>query len=122
MLQGSGEDDTTGMVTIITGFQLEDPSVFSAPMQVCCSWLAGRSHEINIRLIRKRSLFFMFSAFGSCISQIQLIGWDSRFLEGLLVCRGFVVQSIPGRWEEYLCVCTGCSGQRSFSVKENWAS
>ncbi|XP_026719861.1 protein SMG5-like [Athene cunicularia] len=32
--QGSGEDDTTGMVTIITGFQLEDPSTFSAPMQV----------------------------------------------------------------------------------------
>ncbi|NXW38040.1 SMG5 protein, partial [Phaetusa simplex] len=31
--QGSGEDDTTGMVTIITGFQLEDPSTFSAPMQ-----------------------------------------------------------------------------------------
>ncbi|NXU53778.1 SMG5 protein, partial [Turnix velox] len=31
--QGSGEDDTTGMVTIITGFQLEDPSIFSAPMQ-----------------------------------------------------------------------------------------
>ncbi|NXW60012.1 SMG5 protein, partial [Eurystomus gularis] len=31
--QGGGEDDTTGMVTIITGFQLEDPSAFSAPMQ-----------------------------------------------------------------------------------------
>ncbi|NXC21328.1 SMG5 protein, partial [Corythaeola cristata] len=31
--QGSGEDDTTGMVTIVTGFQLEDPSTFSAPMQ-----------------------------------------------------------------------------------------
>ncbi|NXY91020.1 SMG5 protein, partial [Alcedo cyanopectus] len=28
-----GEDDTTGMVTIITGFQLEDPATFSAPMQ-----------------------------------------------------------------------------------------
>lgn len=32
--QSSGDDDTTGMVTIITGFQLEDPGVLSAPMQV----------------------------------------------------------------------------------------
>lgn len=32
--QSSGDDDTTGMVTIITGFQLEDPSALSAPMQV----------------------------------------------------------------------------------------
>lgn len=52
--QGSGEDDTTGMVTIITGFQLEDPSAFSAPMQVRCSCLAGRPHEVNIWLMRKR--------------------------------------------------------------------
>lgn len=32
--QSSGDDDTTGMVTIITGFQLEDPGALSAPMQV----------------------------------------------------------------------------------------
>uniref|UniRef100_A0A8C6YI56 Nonsense-mediated mRNA decay factor n=1 Tax=Naja naja TaxID=35670 RepID=A0A8C6YI56_NAJNA len=32
--QGGSEDDTAGMVTVITGFQLQDPSKLSAPMQV----------------------------------------------------------------------------------------
>ncbi|NWT44978.1 SMG5 protein, partial [Chroicocephalus maculipennis] len=45
--QGSGEDDTTGMVTIITGFQLEDPSTFSAPMQSAIQAAANASIEIK---------------------------------------------------------------------------
>ncbi|KAM9368492.1 nonsense-mediated mRNA decay factor SMG5 isoform 2-T2 [Phaethornis superciliosus] len=45
--QGSGEDDTTGMVTIITGFQLEDPSTFSAPMQSAIQAAASASIEIK---------------------------------------------------------------------------
>ncbi|NXS93793.1 SMG5 protein, partial [Jacana jacana] len=45
--QGSGEDDTTGMVTIITGFQLEDPSVFSAPMQSAIQAAASASVEMK---------------------------------------------------------------------------
>ncbi|NXC41824.1 SMG5 protein, partial [Penelope pileata] len=45
--QGSGEDDTTGMVTIITGFQLEDPSVLSAPMQSAIQAAASASVEIK---------------------------------------------------------------------------
>ncbi|NWU08396.1 SMG5 protein, partial [Cephalopterus ornatus] len=45
--QGSGEDDTTGMVTIITGFQLEDPSTFSVPMQSAIQAAASASVEIK---------------------------------------------------------------------------
>ncbi|XP_057265961.1 nonsense-mediated mRNA decay factor SMG5 [Pezoporus wallicus] len=45
--QGNGEDDGTGMVTIITGFQLEDPSVFSAPMQAAIQAAAGASVELR---------------------------------------------------------------------------
>uniref|UniRef100_A0A8C8B215 Nonsense-mediated mRNA decay factor n=1 Tax=Otus sunia TaxID=257818 RepID=A0A8C8B215_9STRI len=45
--QGSGDDDTTGMVTIITGFQLEDPSTFSAPMQSAIQAAANASVEIK---------------------------------------------------------------------------
>ncbi|NWI66071.1 SMG5 protein, partial [Todus mexicanus] len=45
--QGSGEDDTTGMVTIITGFQLEDPSAFSAPMQSALQAAASASVDIK---------------------------------------------------------------------------
>ncbi|NXK98969.1 SMG5 protein, partial [Mesembrinibis cayennensis] len=45
--QGSGEDDTTGMVTIITGFQLEDPSTFSVPMQSAIQAAANASVEIK---------------------------------------------------------------------------
>ncbi|NXL95241.1 SMG5 protein, partial [Alectura lathami] len=45
--QGSGEDDTTGMVTIITGFQLEDPSMLSAPMQSAIQAAASASVEIK---------------------------------------------------------------------------
>ncbi|NXP02409.1 SMG5 protein, partial [Thinocorus orbignyianus] len=45
--QGSGEDDTSGMVTIITGFQLEDPSVFSAPMQSAIQAATNASIEIK---------------------------------------------------------------------------
>ncbi|KAM9514950.1 nonsense-mediated mRNA decay factor SMG5 [Guaruba guarouba] len=45
--QGSGEDDSTGMVTIITGFQLEDPSVFSAPMQAAIQAASSASVELK---------------------------------------------------------------------------
>ncbi|NXG38673.1 SMG5 protein, partial [Dromaius novaehollandiae] len=45
--QASGEDDTTGMVTIITGFQLEDPSAFSVPMQSAIQAAANASVEIK---------------------------------------------------------------------------
>ncbi|NXC76795.1 SMG5 protein, partial [Anhinga anhinga] len=45
--QGSGDDDTTGMVTIITGFPLEDPSTFSAPMQSALQAAANASVEIK---------------------------------------------------------------------------
>ncbi|NXC11502.1 SMG5 protein, partial [Orthonyx spaldingii] len=45
--QGSGEDDTTGMVTIITGFQLEDPSTFSVPMRSAIQAAANASIEIK---------------------------------------------------------------------------
>ncbi|NXD18255.1 SMG5 protein, partial [Nothocercus nigrocapillus] len=45
--QASGEDDTTGMVTIITGFQLEDPGAFSGPMQSAIQAAANASVEIK---------------------------------------------------------------------------
>uniref|UniRef100_A0A8B9VGB0 Nonsense-mediated mRNA decay factor n=1 Tax=Anas zonorhyncha TaxID=75864 RepID=A0A8B9VGB0_9AVES len=45
--QGNGEDDTTGMVTIITGFQLEDPSTLSAPMQSAIQAATSASVEIK---------------------------------------------------------------------------
>lgn len=45
--QGNGEDDTTGMVTIITGFQPDDPSKFSAPMQSAIQAAASASVEIK---------------------------------------------------------------------------
>ncbi|XP_067425507.1 nonsense-mediated mRNA decay factor SMG5 [Emydura macquarii macquarii] len=45
--QGSGEDDTTGMVTIITGLQPDDPSKFSAPMQSAIQAAASASVEIK---------------------------------------------------------------------------
>ncbi|XP_050786622.1 nonsense-mediated mRNA decay factor SMG5 isoform X2 [Gopherus flavomarginatus] len=45
--QGNGEDDTTGMVTIITGFQPDDPSKFSAPMQSAIQAAANASVEIK---------------------------------------------------------------------------
>ncbi|NWS28868.1 SMG5 protein, partial [Polioptila caerulea] len=45
--QGSGEDDTAGMVTIITGFQLEDPSSFSVPMQSAIQAATNASIEIK---------------------------------------------------------------------------
>ncbi|NWJ00598.1 SMG5 protein, partial [Crypturellus undulatus] len=45
--QASGEDDTTGMVTIITGFQLEDPSAFSGPVQSAMQAAASASVEIK---------------------------------------------------------------------------
>lgn len=45
--QGGGEDDTTGMVTIITGFQLDDPTKLSAPMQSAVQAAANASVEIK---------------------------------------------------------------------------
>lgn len=34
LAQGAGEEDPSGMVTIITGLPLDNPSVLSGPMQV----------------------------------------------------------------------------------------
>lgn len=34
LAQGAGEEDPSGMVTIITGLHLDNPSVLSGPMQV----------------------------------------------------------------------------------------
>ncbi|XP_053134220.1 nonsense-mediated mRNA decay factor SMG5 [Hemicordylus capensis] len=45
--QGGGEDDTTGMVTIITGLQLEDLSKLSAPMQSAIQAVANASVEVK---------------------------------------------------------------------------
>uniref|UniRef100_A0A0B8RUC8 Nonsense-mediated mRNA decay factor n=1 Tax=Philothamnus irregularis TaxID=1899461 RepID=A0A0B8RUC8_9SAUR len=45
--QGGSEDDTAGMVTVITGFQLEDPSKLSAPMQSAIQAAASASIEIQ---------------------------------------------------------------------------
>ncbi|XP_042295694.1 protein SMG5 [Sceloporus undulatus] len=45
--QGGSEDDTTGMVTIITGFQLDDLSKLSAPMQSAIQAAANASVEIK---------------------------------------------------------------------------
>lgn len=33
--QGSGDEDTAGMVTILTGYAVEDLAERSAPMKVC---------------------------------------------------------------------------------------
>uniref|UniRef100_A0ABM5F469 Nonsense-mediated mRNA decay factor n=1 Tax=Pogona vitticeps TaxID=103695 RepID=A0ABM5F469_9SAUR len=45
--QGGTEDDTSGMVTIITGFQLDDPGKLSAPMQSALQAAASASVEIK---------------------------------------------------------------------------
>uniref|UniRef100_A0A8C3SW02 Nonsense-mediated mRNA decay factor n=1 Tax=Chelydra serpentina TaxID=8475 RepID=A0A8C3SW02_CHESE len=45
--QGNGEDDTTGMVTIITGLQPDDASKFSAPMQSAIQAAASASVDIK---------------------------------------------------------------------------
>lgn len=34
LAQGAGEEDPSGMVTIITGLHLDNPSALSGPMQV----------------------------------------------------------------------------------------
>lgn len=34
LAQGAGEEDPSGMVTIISGLPLDDPSALSGPMQV----------------------------------------------------------------------------------------
>nr|XP_056708770.1 nonsense-mediated mRNA decay factor SMG5 [Euleptes europaea] len=45
--QGCSEDDTTGMVTIITGLQVDDPSKLSAPMQSAVQAAANASVEVK---------------------------------------------------------------------------
>ncbi|XP_069463214.1 nonsense-mediated mRNA decay factor SMG5 [Ambystoma mexicanum] len=45
--QGSGEEETTGMVTILTAFQLDDPNTFSAPMQAALLAAASASVEMK---------------------------------------------------------------------------
>lgn len=41
LAQGAGEEDPSGMVTIVTGFPLDDPSALSGPMQVGLGRQAG---------------------------------------------------------------------------------
>nr|XP_034953676.1 protein SMG5 [Zootoca vivipara] len=45
--QGGSEDDSSGMVTILTGFQLDDPSKLSAPMKSAIQAAANASVEIK---------------------------------------------------------------------------
>ncbi|XP_066464832.1 nonsense-mediated mRNA decay factor SMG5 isoform X2 [Eleutherodactylus coqui] len=45
--QGSNEEETAGMVTIITGFQLDDPECFSAAMQSALQAVSSSSIEIK---------------------------------------------------------------------------
>ncbi|MEE6520909.1 hypothetical protein FKM82_018868, partial [Ascaphus truei] len=45
--QGSSEEDTAGMVTIITGFQLDDTDAFSAPMQSALQAASSAGIEIK---------------------------------------------------------------------------
>ncbi|XP_077183135.1 nonsense-mediated mRNA decay factor SMG5 [Paroedura picta] len=45
--QGGSEDDTTGMVTIITGLQVDDPGKLSAPMQSAIQAAANASVEVK---------------------------------------------------------------------------
>ncbi|XP_064416640.1 nonsense-mediated mRNA decay factor SMG5 isoform X2 [Latimeria chalumnae] len=45
--QGSGEEDTSGMVTILTGLQVEDPGLFSANMQAAFQAAASKGIEIQ---------------------------------------------------------------------------
>ncbi|XP_069807489.1 nonsense-mediated mRNA decay factor SMG5 isoform X1 [Dendropsophus ebraccatus] len=45
--QGSNEEETSGMVTIITGFQLDDPECFSSAMQSALQAVSSSSIEIK---------------------------------------------------------------------------
>ncbi|XP_073495387.1 nonsense-mediated mRNA decay factor SMG5 [Phyllobates terribilis] len=45
--QGSNEEETAGMVTIITGFQLEDPECFSPAVQSALQAVSGSSIEMK---------------------------------------------------------------------------
>ncbi|KAL8183945.1 UNVERIFIED_CONTAM: Protein smg5 [Gekko kuhli] len=45
--QGGSEDDTTGMVTIITGLQVDSPGKLSAPMQSAIQAAANASVEVK---------------------------------------------------------------------------
>ncbi|XP_015266286.1 PREDICTED: protein SMG5 [Gekko japonicus] len=45
--QGGSEDDTTGMVTIITGLQVDNPGKLSAPMQSVIQAAANASVEVK---------------------------------------------------------------------------
>ncbi|OXB52619.1 hypothetical protein ASZ78_003023 [Callipepla squamata] len=45
--QGGGDDDTSGMVTIVTGFQLDEPGALSLPMQSAIQAAAGASVEVK---------------------------------------------------------------------------
>ncbi|XP_056401128.1 nonsense-mediated mRNA decay factor SMG5 isoform X2 [Hyla sarda] len=45
--QGSNEEETAGMVTIITGFQLDDPECFSPAMQSALQAVSGSNIEIK---------------------------------------------------------------------------
>ncbi|CAJ0968837.1 unnamed protein product [Ranitomeya imitator] len=45
--QGSNEEETAGMVTIITGFQLDDPECFSPAVQSALQAVSGSSIEMK---------------------------------------------------------------------------
>ncbi|XP_048369906.1 nonsense-mediated mRNA decay factor SMG5 [Sphaerodactylus townsendi] len=45
--QGGSEDDTTGMVTVITGLQVDDPGKLSAPVQSAIQAAANASVEVK---------------------------------------------------------------------------
>ncbi|XP_075048836.1 nonsense-mediated mRNA decay factor SMG5 isoform X1 [Mixophyes fleayi] len=45
--QGSNEEETAGMVTIITGFQLDDPECFSSAMQSALQAASGSNIEMK---------------------------------------------------------------------------
>lgn len=47
LTQGAGEEDPSGMVTIITGLPLDNPSVLSGPMQAALQAAAHASVDIK---------------------------------------------------------------------------
>lgn len=47
LAQGAGEEDPSGMVTIVTGFPLDDPSALSGPMQAALQAAAHASVDVQ---------------------------------------------------------------------------
>lgn len=55
LAQGAGEEDPSGMVTIVTGFPLDDPSALSGPMQVGLGRQAGLHGRRRLPNPRRRA-------------------------------------------------------------------